>query len=60
MTFSRDTVAVGVIVLTAMAWAVRSVWRAVRQRRICSTCAASDDCPLTKSREPQELEEIQR
>lgn len=60
MNLSGDTIAMGVIVLAAVAWAVRSVWRAVRQRRICSTCAASDDCPLTKAQDLQELEEIER
>ena len=41
-----ETIVVGVIVGAALLWAARSVWRATRQKRICSDCASSGGCPI--------------
>ena len=41
-----ETIAVIVIVAGAGFWAARSVWRSVRQKRICSDCATSGECPV--------------
>ena len=58
MGLSKDTLVVGVIVLVALAWAVRSVWRAVRAKKICSTCASGPDCPLANPQTLQDLTEL--
>ena len=41
-----ETIAVIVIVGAAASWALHSVWRSVRQKRICSDCATSGECPV--------------
>lgn len=46
MTLSFDSLAVGVIVLAASAWAGRSLYGALRHKRICDSCSSSGACPL--------------
>lgn len=46
MTFVTETVVVGVVVAVAGAWAVKAIWRSVRGGKVCSSCSASDDCPM--------------
>ncbi len=60
MTIGYDNLAVGVIVLVAVVWAVRSIVRAVRAKRVCSTCASSGDCPLTSTKKPVELQDFSK
>ncbi len=55
---SWDALAVGVIVLVAAVWAVRSIIRAVRAKKICSACASSADCPLARGQTLQDLGEL--
>ncbi len=55
---SWDALAVGVIVLLAAVWAVRSIVRAVRAKKMCSGCASSADCPLAGKQTLQDLGEL--
>jgi hypothetical protein len=43
-----ETIVVGVVVAAALAWALRGVLRAVRQKRVCSDCASSGGCPVAQ------------
>ncbi len=56
MRIAWDSIAVGAIVLVAGVWAIRSIVRAVRAKKICATCASSGDCPLAGKQTLQDLE----
>ena len=43
---SWEIVAVVAVVAASVIWAVRGVWRATRQKKICTSCASSGGCPL--------------
>lgn len=45
-----ETLAVVAVVGAAAIWAGRSLWRAVRQKKVCSTCGSSGDCPLVNGK----------
>ena len=42
-----ETFVVVGIVAGALLWAVGGIWRTVRAKRICSSCASSGGCPVT-------------
>ena len=50
-----ETIVVIVIVIAALAWAARGIWRASREKRICSSCASSGGCPLANGSGMQPL-----
>ncbi|MBU2501619.1 FeoB-associated Cys-rich membrane protein [bacterium] len=60
MKASFDTVAVGVIVLLAAAWAIRSFIKSLRSKKMCSTCGSAENCPLAGKdpAKPQELHDL--
>ncbi len=49
MGVSWESLAVGLIVGTAVAWAGRSMWRAGRQKKVCSSCGSAGACPLVNA-----------
>ncbi len=60
MPISYDSLAVGVIVLVAAVWALRSIIRAVRAKRVCATCASSGDCPLVSGQGLVDLQDLEK
>jgi len=58
MSISVEAVVIGVLVLGALLWAVRSAYRSVKQTGTCSSCSSSGDCPLTNN--PEALAELTR
>lgn len=46
MSTLTETIVVGVCVAVAGFWAVRAIWRSVRGGKVCSSCSASDGCPM--------------
>lgn len=45
-----ETLAVGAVVGGAVLWAWRGLWRAAREKKVCSTCGSSGDCPLVNGK----------
>lgn len=43
---SWEIVVVVAVVAAAVIWAVHGVWRAIRRRQVCTSCASSGGCPL--------------
>ncbi len=48
---TADRIIMGVIVLAAGAWAVRAIYRAVKNKSVCSDCSSTGDCPLSNNPE---------
>ena len=56
MSFGFETAIIGVLVLTALAWAGRATYRSVKLTGGCSSCGSSGECPLVKN--PKALAEL--
>jgi len=46
MSGTVEILIIGVIVGSAVVWALLSVWRSWRTRQVCSSCASSGECPV--------------
>ncbi len=58
MSLGFESIIIGVLVLTALTWAVRAAYRSVKQNGGCSSCSSSGECPLVKN--PDALAELTR
>jgi len=58
MSWGWDNAVVAVLVLAAGAWAVRSIWRAVKGRKVCSSCASQGDCPAANAKPLHDLNDM--
>ena len=47
MSASVEMIVVGVVVLGAVIWAGRAIWKHVHSKKVCSSCGSDGDCPLT-------------
>ncbi len=56
MSVGFEAIIIGVLVATALVWAIRATYRAVKQTGGCSSCSSSGECPLVKN--PEALAEL--